>query len=233
MTFRSILIVPSPDSAAMRRAASSGADVLVAAGPTGRARDALAGLAATPDGGPSIWLRIAPLDDPRVEDQFAAIGGLRVDALVLPCADGPEDVEHLAARLAVVEADAGLRDGSIGIVPVVETSGALFEINRLARASRRVTAIGWDGEALARDLGSDDDRELDGRWSDPLQTARALVLAACADARLPAIDSPFSGADPAAFREEAETAARDGFAAKFAVLREQTAIIASAFVRRG
>ncbi|MDR4305537.1 CoA ester lyase [Chelatococcus sambhunathii] len=229
MTFRSVLVASAADPAALRRALASAPDILTIADAEKLGDDALASLAGAAQ---RLWVRLAPLDDPNVEDQLAAVAGLRAEAVVLP-AERPQDVEHLGARLAVHEADAGLADGFVRIVVTVENAGSLFEIHRLARASRRVSAIGWNGEALAQDLGADDDRELDGRWSDPLQTARALVLAAAADAGLPAIDSLFTDADPEALRRETERAARDGFAAKFAVTPEQAAIIGSAFGAKG
>lgn len=226
MTFRSVLVASAADPAALRRALASAPDVLTIADAERLGGGALASLAGAAQ---RLWVRVAPLDGPGVEDQLAAVAGLRAEAVVLASAERPQDVEHLGARLAVHEAEAGLADGFVRIVVTVENAGSLFEINRLARASRRVSAIGWNGEALAQDLGADDDRELDGRWSDPLQTARALVLAASADAGLPAIDSLFTDADPEAFRQETERAARDGFAAKFAVTPEQAAIVGSAF----
>lgn len=192
---------------------------------TGRGDRLAETLRSTPrgDGRPALLVRVAHPDDGGGAD-LAALVALRPDAVVASRAESGADIEHLGAVLAVGEAKAGIEDGATGIVAIVETAGALFALNAFGRSSRRVVAIGWDGEALARDLGAEIAREDDGRWIDPCQTARTLTLAAAADAKLPALDSPFATRDPDAFRREAERARRDGFAGKIALDARQAEI---------
>lgn len=177
--------------------------------------------------GPLAFLRVSASDSGGAE-ALAALCPLRPDAIIATRAETGADLQHLGALLAVAEAKAGFEDEEIGIVAVAETAGALFGLIGLAAATRRLVAIGWDGEALGRDLGGET-REDDGRWSDPLQTARTLTLAAAADARLPAIDSGFTTRDADAFRREVERAKRDGFAGKFTLDPGQAAIVAAGF----
>jgi citrate lyase subunit beta/citryl-CoA lyase len=230
---RSLLLVAAGDFDALDAGLAAGADSLVIdlggaarrRGLRGAAAETLARLGgATP-----AFVRIGPLDSGEAEADLAALRPLAPTGVMLPRAEEGADLEHLGALLAVEEAKAGIEDGATRIIALVETGAALFGLIGFARASRRLAAIAWDGEALARDLGGEAPREADGRWTDPCQTARTLVLAAAADAGLPAIDSPFSGATEEAFRREAAVARRDGFAGKLALDARQAAIAAEIF----
>ena len=183
------------------------------------------------DSGPLTLVRLAPLDDGGAE-ALSVIAASAPDTVVATRAETGADLQHLGALLAVEEARAGLDDGSIGIVAMAETTAALFGLIGLSAATQRLIAISWDGEALGADFGDEETRDSDGRWSDPLQTARTLALAAAADAGLPAIDGPFSTRDRDAFRREAERARRDGFAGKVALDAAQTAIANEVFGNR-
>lgn len=183
------------------------------------------------DGGPLTLVRLARPDDGGAE-ALAAIIPSAPDAIVATRAETGADLQHLGALLAVEEARAGLGDGAIGIVAIAETTAALFGLIGFSAATPRLIAIGWDGEALGEDFGGEEPREADGRWSDPLQTARTLALAAAADARLPAIDARFTTRDRDAFRREAERARRDGFAGKVALDAAQAAIATEVFGNR-
>lgn len=185
-------------------------------------------LAERPADGPLAFARLAPLDDGGAKT-LETICPSSPDAIVATRAETGADLQHLGALLAVEEAKTGLREGAIGIVAVAETTAALFGLIGFSAATPRLVAIGWNGEALGNDFGVDDPRETDGRWSDPLQTARTLTLAAAADARLPAIDSRFSTRDRDAFRQEAERARRDGFAGKTSLDEGQAAVARSMF----
>ncbi|MFC3692050.1 aldolase/citrate lyase family protein [Chenggangzhangella methanolivorans] len=181
--------------------------------------------------GPLVVLKLAPLDDGGAE-QLAALGPLRPDAVATTAAETGADLQHLGALLSVAEAAGGLDDGEISIVAVAETTASLFGLIGFAVATPRLAAIAWDGEALGADFGDEEPRDADGRWSDPLQTARTLALAAAADAGLPALDSPFSTRDSGAFRGEAERARRDGFSGKISLDVNQAAIAQETFAAR-
>lgn len=229
-SFRSVLIVRLVEPGAIERASIAQADAIALEIEAGAPLQAAAELLG-PDGTPVLL--VADATDP--ETTRAALQALRParpSGVLLRRADSRADLQRLGATLAVEEARASLDDGAFGVVVLAESGGALFGLNELKDAGRRLRAFAWDGEALADDLGAEDAREVDGRWLDPCQTARTLILAAAADARLPAIDSPFTGADADAFRREAEAARRDGFAAKFVLNREQAAIANDVFAAR-
>lgn len=231
---RSLLIVPARDAIAIERALASPADALIvdlAAAPPGGLAGVVAALSGNRTGRPRLLVRLGPLDGPDAARDLSAVRRARPDGVVLAGAETAADIQHLGALLAVEEAEAGLIDGSLRIVALVATSGGLFGMNALARASPRLDALAWDGEALALDLGAEEAREADGRWCDPCQTARTLTLAGAAHAGLAAIDASLSSPDPDAFRREAEAARRDGFSAKLALDAAQAAITNEVFAR--
>lgn len=226
---RSVLLAHPKDAGALDRAFSAEADAIAFDLQAGAPTNAAAAFARS--GAPVLL--IADATDP--EATRTALRSLRPSrpfSVLLKRAESPADLERLGATLAVEEARAGFEDGACQIVIVAETGGALFGLNDFKAAGQRLQALAWDGEALSGDLGSEDARDRGGRWLDPCQTARTLVLAAAADARLPAIDSPFSGADPNAFRREAEAARRDGFSAKFVLDGSQAMVVNAVFSKQ-
>lgn len=238
---RSILLAPPDSEEAVERALAGPADAVaidLPALPTssreqGRARartvlERIGGRAS-----PLVLIVIEHLDAPATRADLMALCPVRPFGLLLRGAGGGADIQQLGAALAVEEAKAGHAEEAFRIVPVAETGSALFGLTGFGAASRRVDALGWDGERLARDLGCERAREENGAWTDPLQTARTLALAAAADAGLPAIDSGLSDASEAAFRREAEAARRDGFRAKLAFTEAQAMIANAVFGASG
>lgn len=142
---------------------------------------------------------------------------------------GAADVQRFGASLAVIEARTGLEDGALRIVAEIASGVGLLAVSSLAGCSPRLDAIGWNGEAFARDIGARLARTADGAWIAPCATARSLTLAAAAAAGVPAIDALFSSADAAALRREAEEARRDGFTAKFSDGSEQARVLRDVF----
>lgn len=243
---RSILFVPADQPREIEKALASGADAValdledsVSPAAKAAARKAaaqtlalgLAGALAQPRaGGPRLMVRVNGLDTAHIEADLDAVAPHRPFAIILPKARGGDDVQHLAVKLAVREAEAGLEDGAIGILPLAtQTAGALFRLGTYAGASRRLIGLAWSAEALAADLGAQANRE-DGRFTPPFLLARNMALFAAVGAGLPALDSAWSDHhDLAGLRRECAEARRDGFSGKLAIHPDQAAIINEAF----
>lgn len=148
---------------------------------------------------------------------------------VIAAVTGGRDVQRLAAMLAVAEAKSGLDPQSVAIVAEIASGAGLLAAGSLTGCSRRLAGVAWDGEAFARDIGAAAAREASGDWIGPCSLARATTLAVAAAAGTRAIDAVCSTLDADAFRREAETARRDGFAAKVARDRAQQAAVIAAF----
>ncbi len=114
---------------------------------------------------------------------------------------------RLSAMLAAREAMAGLADGTIGILPILDSAESLLDPGSLRDARSRLRGVGWDAASLAAALGARAARDADGALIDPCRTARSLCLFAAAAAGVPAFDTVHGGgAGPAAFAAEAQQA---------------------------
>jgi citrate lyase subunit beta/citryl-CoA lyase len=153
------------------------------------------------------------------------------DGIMLPKATGGMDVQHLAAKLAVREAESGLPDGGTFILPIAtETAASLFHMGSYRGASHRLAALTWGAEDLSADLGAETNVGPDGRYTEPYRLARTLTLFAAAAAEVSAIDSIHGNfRDAAGLRAACEEARRDGFSGKMAIHPAQVAVINEVF----
>ncbi len=177
---------------------------------------------------PRIYARLGPVEHPAVDHALETMLEAPPDGVFLDGAEGGASVQHLAAKLAVFEARAGLAAGAMTIVAcAAQTPAAIFALHRYKDCSPRLKALAWESDALARTLG------LDG-WPGvvpaPLAAARGLLVLGAAAAGLPALDAPSPRPNEAAdLREECLVARADGFEGKLATKREEIAIIEEIF----
>jgi citrate lyase subunit beta/citryl-CoA lyase len=238
---RSLLFVPADDPKKLGKALDRGADALildledaVAEDAKTRAREAaaafVAGHAVRPDR-PRLIVRINGFAHPAWAGDLAAAVAAGADAVMLPKAAGLADIERLAGRLAVAEAEAERPDEAVGILPLAsESAAAVLALPSLGAGHPRLIGIAWSGEDLALNVGAAASRRQDGMIPETLRLARTFALLAAASAGVPAIDAVFGGiADPAGLAQEAAAAAADGFAGKLAIHPAQIAAINAAF----
>ncbi len=236
---RSLLFVPGDQPDKIEKARRSGADVLildledsVAAERKAGAREIVAAALGAPDrDGPTLIVRVNPLDGPHCDADVDAVVPARPAAIMLPKARGGGDVMHLSAKLAAAEAMADLPEGSIGILPIAtETPAAIFGLGSYAGASRRLVGLTWGAEDLSAEVGSETTREADGRPTSPYRLARDLSLFAAISAGVEPIDTvfpPFRDLD--GLEREAVRARRDGFTGKMAIHPAQVPVINAVF----
>ncbi|MGO4174290.1 HpcH/HpaI aldolase/citrate lyase family protein [Bosea sp. TAF32] len=153
------------------------------------------------------------------------------DAIMLPKSEGGADVGHLAAKIAVREAESDLPDGTTRIVPIAtENAKGIFGLGSYSRSSHRLMALTWGAEDLSADLGAETNRLEDGSYTDPYRLARSLTLFGATAAQVEAIDTVFTNfRDEVAFRAECLAARRDGFTGKMAIHPAQVAPINEIF----
>lgn len=154
--------------------------------------------------GPGLYLRLPPLSCGSAESDLARAAGLGVDGLVLTGAAGRLDVEHLGAKLAVIEAERGLPDGGLRILAVAaDTPAGVLALPAFA-ATPRLVGLACDPERLAFLLGCGPD-------APAIAQARALTVLAAAACRVQAVlvGTSLAAADLAA-------AGREGFGAVLA-----------------
>jgi citrate lyase subunit beta / citryl-CoA lyase len=159
MTWRSLLYVPANSRRFLDKAQTRGADALILdledSVPDDRkqeARDLLTDLWPTLAAGPSdLIVRInGGLRDTARDIEAVVRPGLR--ALYVAKAESAGTLAWLSAALAEIEAERGMAPGSVGLVPLIETPGALEAAFSLARAPR-VVALTLGSEDLATACG--------------------------------------------------------------------------------
>jgi citrate lyase subunit beta / citryl-CoA lyase len=180
---------------------------------------------------PALYARLGPVEHPGFDLALESMLQAPPDGIFLDEAEGGASVQHLAAKLAVFEARAGLADGAMTIIAsAAGTPAAIFALGSYKGCSPRLAALSWESGALARAL------MLDG-WPGvvpaPLAVARGLLVLGAAAAGLPALDAPsLHPNEPAEFREECLLARADGFEGKLATRPEEIAIIEEIFAAR-
>lgn len=180
---------------------------------------------------PLLYVRVNALDTGLTGLDLDGVVAAKPDGILLPKPRGGIDVQHLAAKLAVREADHGIADGATKIICVAtETAAAVFGLPTYAGASRRLVALTWGAEDLSADLGAETNRLPDGRFAPPYALARTLTLLAAVAAGVQPMDTVYPNfRDDAGFKVECEAARRDGFTGKMAIHPAQVPVINAVF----
>ena len=180
-----------------------------------------------------MFLRIS---NPRAGDFMAdlqvlanASSLLNVAGIVLPKADDAEDIQAVAKALKVVESKHNMQEGTLSILPLIETCLGLRNGFDIAKASPRVI-----GMALASAEQGDFMDDLGGRW-----TPRSLALAyprskLVVDARAAGVQWLVDGVfmnlkDTDMLREECLIARELGFVGKMAIHPTQVDVMHTVF----
>jgi citrate lyase subunit beta/citryl-CoA lyase len=227
---RSFLFIPGDSEKKLGKADGAGADALIldledSVAPANKAgaRDMVRDfLLARPRSGRTseLWVRINPLDTDLALGDLAAVVQGAPDGLMLPKANGPEDVRTLSHYLDALEVQAGVEPGSIGILPVAtETAIAPFRLGDYATAGlKRLAGITWGAEDLSAAVGASTNLDASGNWALTYRMVRSLTLLAAHAAGVPAIDTLFVDfKDDEGLRESCRAARGEGFSGRIAI----------------
>jgi citrate lyase subunit beta/citryl-CoA lyase len=238
---RSLLFVPGDSPKKLQKGLESGADAMILdledsvaldAKPAARelTRDFLKQIGPRTRR-PRLIVRVNALTTGLTEADLDAIMPGAPDAVMLPKAEGGPDLTHLAAQIAVREAECDLPDGATRIIAIAtETGKGIFALGSYAGASHRLSGLTWGAEDLSADLGAETNRDAEGNFLDPYRLARSLCLAGAASAGVQAIDTVYVDfRNDAGLRRETGEARRDGFTAKMAIHPGQVAAINEVF----
>ncbi len=152
------------------------------------------------------------------------------EAILLPKCTGPGDLQALDHHLEALEVAMGVPVGSIGVLALAtETAASLRCMDDYAGVTPRLLALLFGAEDLAADLGIGA-RDANGVHTVPIAAARSALLIAAAQARVPALDTPWPDPhDPAGLQAEIAAAVRDGFAGKLCIHPDQLLPAEAAF----
>ncbi|MBU0582854.1 MAG: CoA ester lyase [Alphaproteobacteria bacterium] len=237
---RSWLFVPGDSERKLDKSLASQADVLIldledSVAPQNKplARDMAAGFIADRRGETQalLYVRVNDLATGLTDDDLKAVVASRPDGIMLPKCNSGADVQQLSTRLRVLEAENGLPDGSIRIVPLItETATGVLSGASYRGASARLAGLTWGAEDLSAAIGARSTRDEAGRYTDVFRFARSVTILAASAAGVPAIDTVFVNfRDTEGMRRECLEAERDGFTGKMAIHPDQVAVINEAF----
>ena len=233
MRLRSLLLVPANRVDLIQEAAASDADAIVldlvdavpltekAAARTA-ARGGVARLAAA---GKSAWVQINSTFSLLARDDVRAAVCEGLAGLLVPKCERPEQLLYLEALLRDAEPAAGVKPGTVRLIPTIESAAALLRAPEIARASERTAALFFDGAAFVADFG-----QMRTTESHDLVYARSAVAVAARAARLAAIDTAYDYPDDdEGLLRDARTALALGMTGKLAVRTRQIGPINSVF----
>lgn len=190
-------------------------------------------------GGKTLAVRVNGLDTPFFYKDLIALveqGGERLDVVMLPKTNRPEDVYVLDTLLSQVEAAVGRRK-RIGLGLVIETAEGLAHVEAIARASSRNESLHLGVADLAASLrmrttqigGLSEDYATTAPL-DPWGYALARFITAARAAGLRPIDGPYGNfRDPAGLEAACRRARALGAEGKMAIHPGQVAAINAAF----
>jgi citrate lyase subunit beta/citryl-CoA lyase len=230
---RSYLYVPGDQAHKLQHALVSGADAIIAdledaVAPSAKAnarRTVADWLATQLDGDhPELWVRVNASARLLADDVHAAVGPA-VTGICLPKTHTPEQLRGLGELLGAAERQAGLAEGSIKVVPLLESAAGILSARAIAQEPR-VRQLGLGELDLCAEVGiepSADEREL-------LSIRVQVVLASAAAGLAPPI-GPISTdfRDLAALRRATEALRRVGFGSRWAIHPAQVPIINQTF----
>jgi citrate lyase subunit beta/citryl-CoA lyase len=170
--------------------------------------------------------RVNSLDTEWLEADLAAVVGPTIFGISIGKVRNAGDISAVSQLVGDLEQRAGMKVGTLRLLPWIETAEAIVNVASICRASERIVAAAFGGEDFANDLGIE-------RLEDETQVAyarQALCVAARA-AHVPALDTPyFKLRDPEGLRESSLRAKSIGFKGRFAIHPEQLATLDECFL---
>lgn len=243
MRLRSLLFVPGDGERKFAKATGCGADGLIldledAVAPSQKpeARRLVASLLEHRGTTAwSFWVRVNAFETGLTAEDLAAVVRPGLDGILLPKANGAQDVVRLGRELDALEAKAGLTVGATRVLVVsTETPAAMFNLGSYAPAHPRLAGLTWGAEDLSAAIGATTNKGPDGEWSHPYQLARSLCLFAAAAAEVAPIDTLYADfRDSDGLIASCRAARRDGFTGRIAIHPDQVAAINACFTPSG
>jgi len=239
MRLRSLLFIPGDSEKKFAKGSAAGADALIldledAVAPSRKieARAIVSRLLEDRTARSwSFFVRVNPLDTGMTFADMAAAVKPGLDGLLIPKANGAQDINRIAEELDRLEQLAGMALGTVKIAVVAtETPIAMFNLGSYTPAHPRLVGLTWGAEDLAAAIGATANKEEDGSWTEPYRLARSLCLYAAAAAEVAPIDTLYANfRDPEGLELDCRRARRDGFTGRIAIHPDQVETINRCF----
>jgi len=181
------------------------------------------------------YVRVNAMGTPFCFRDLMEVVGRGLDGVVLPKVESAADLHAIDWLIANLEREQGISEGSIDLMPIVETAAGVQRVDRIlqARSLRpykgpwRVKRIAFGAGDYANDVGLSPTLD-----EDELADARSrLVLSSRAAGMENPVDSPwFHFKEPDAFRRALERSRRWGFQGRLCVHPDQIAPVNEAYL---
>jgi citrate lyase subunit beta/citryl-CoA lyase len=229
---RSYLFTPATTLGKLPKALASGVDALildledsVPVQEKAKARAALVEMLREPPALPT-YVRINALSTPFALDELLEIGAVVPTGIMLPKVEAASDLHTVDWILRQVERRRGVPEGSIEVLPIIETGRGIAAAGPIAEAVKRVQRLMFG----AVDLGLDMNLDLDAEMGAVAQARFAIALASRVAGLVPPLDTSFLDLqNPEKLRNSAINARATGFGGKACIHPSQVPIVNEVF----
>ncbi len=178
-----------------------------------------------PQEGPLRCIRINPVNSPYWPDDLLETFTARPQAYVIPKVESAADLQLVNGELNRLEDKAGVPNGTVRLLAIVESAAGVINLRDIAGADRRLAALAFGAEDFAGSIGARRSRE---GWE--VYYARSAVVTAAAAFGLQAIDTVYTDLnDKTGLAQECQDVKDLGFRGKLAVHPVQVDVINRAF----
>jgi citrate lyase subunit beta/citryl-CoA lyase len=174
----------------------------------------------------AVFVRVNAYDTEFCYGDICSIVSENLDGIVLPKLESLEDLRSIDWLLGNLEQERELPNGSIDLMPIIETAVGLVNIREIARADTRVKRLAFGGGDFTRDLGME--------WTlkeDELLPVRSEMVLASRFGKLePPVDTVFIHIkEHDAFRSSCSNILGLGFQGKMCIHPDQVPVTNETF----
>ena len=174
----------------------------------------------------AVFVRVNAYDTEFCYGDICSIVSENLDGIVLPKLESLEDLRSIDWLLGNLEQERGLPNGSIDLMPIIETAVGLVNIREIARADTQVKRLAFGGGDYTRDLGME--------WTlkeDELLPVRSEMVLASRFGKLePPVDTVFIHIkEHDAFRSSCSNILGLGFQGKMCIHPDQVPVTNETF----
>lgn len=175
--------------------------------------------------GCEIIVRINSIDTPYWKKDIDEILPYQPGLILLPKTGSAADILEADAYITEAEKRLGVEQGSVGLMPLIETAMGVENAFSIASATKRVKALFLGAEDLTADLQCK--RTKEGR---EIEYARTRLVVAARAAGVDVYDTPFTDVnDDEGIVKDAELAKALGFTGKASISPRHVEVINSVF----
>ena len=218
---RSLQFVPGNRRDMLEKARTFDADVVVAdledSVPMDRKADARTMVSEISpwlyENGQTVDVRLNSLDTGLTGIEIDTVIGFHIYAVSIGKIDSPWHIQQCDTLLSAAENRLGISNGSIKIIPWIESASAILDAKHIAQASPRVIALAFGAEDYTVDMGI---QRTD--LGSEMQFARSLVPIAARASGIVALDTPYvQFKDDQGLARETKDAMALGYKGKFSI----------------